>query len=331
MTKDETIARALLDAASASIIPTLVGSILLLATNYLSSPNGSVSIGEPIKIQGSESLYILPIDIVSYRDDSKLAVSFEVDPPLRMSAISSSRPVALSEVATGGYSDKQLLQVEDIPREARTRLFVKTASTPIKTLVSVRNAGEAKLLVDRDYAVKTKTQVIFEGLPIQVFFFFVISFAATFVFDRLFLRPLREGLVRSRNDASDLRELAEKYKDAGSSAELELKKIKADFQDERDAARRERLKVRCLLISRISDLRKELDFWRDTLRSYVVHTGIPRENAEQLLKLIPEKLNTWSTLSGEQDLLSIRVAASMFERGADHIADADLKLGDEIG
>lgn len=50
MSKDETISRTLLNAAASSVIPALASGIILMGANYLSSPNGSVSIGEALKI-----------------------------------------------------------------------------------------------------------------------------------------------------------------------------------------------------------------------------------------------------------------------------------------
>lgn len=259
---------------------------------------------------------MLPIDVVSFRDDDGLTVALEIDPPLRMSDISSSRPVTLTEITSSGHSQRQLLQIKGIPGEARTRFFVRSSPGANKTLIVVRNAREAKLLVDRDYSIKTKIKSITEGLPIQVATFFLLSFAASLLVDRLFLAPLRESLAKSVAETRSLKERASELDEKRSQMQCEMASIKNDIQLEQTKNMQARLGMKCLLTARISDLRKELDFWRDTLRSYIVRNGARMDESDQLIRLISNKLHTWSTLSREQDPDSVLVAAELLERGS---------------
>lgn len=81
---------------------------------------------------------------------------------------------------------------------------------------------------------------------------------------------------------------------------------------QRDAAQR-LTRIRVLLMARLDDYSRELEFWRNTIRKLVLASGEDRKSAEQLLKQVSKSLGTHHTGQYE-DFEALRVAAKLLTR-----------------
>jgi len=314
MTEDDSISRALLDSLAPAALSTFGSAILWFFASYFTAPNGAVSIGQAVPLRGPRNSLVLPIDIVSYRKDERLNVSFEVDPPVPLQSITSSRPVDLIASPDSKASGKQILRVTGIPGEARTRIFVETKLIAQVPYVTVRNSEEAGLVIDRDLTLESRNARIAKALPQMLLIFSLVSYVSFFCAEKLFLQPVRKKLSESMNRAQDLQANLNELKAKTEEAMLQIGNTDDHLKEVKRKEQEDRAKMRYLLLSRISDLKKELEFWRDTLRSHVVHQGGKREGADAIIRLISSRLQTWSTQSSQQDIETIDVVTNLLRK-----------------
>jgi hypothetical protein len=76
-------------------------------------------------------------------------------------------------------------------------------------------------------------------------------------------------------------------------------------------------KLRILLLSRINDYAKELDFWRNTIRSMM-----PKSDAEQIIGTVTDTLKTYGTRRNRLDFEAIKVAAAILRQGERELDEA---------
>ena len=76
------------------------------------------------------------------------------------------------------------------------------------------------------------------------------------------------------------------------------------------------MRIKILLLARLSDYSKELTFWRDTIRKILYSmskTG--KKAAEEVIKEVTATLKTHSTLSeSEDDFETIKMASLLLEK-----------------
>ena len=72
-------------------------------------------------------------------------------------------------------------------------------------------------------------------------------------------------------------------------------------------------RIRLILLARLSDYRRELEFWRDTIRKLVNSQGKSKESADTLINHVTESLRTFGTLSSADDYQTISAYAAMLK------------------
>lgn len=91
-----------------------------------------------------------------------------------------------------------------------------------------------------------------------------------------------------------------------------LKKDAEDLRERLQIVKNQAAKTNVLLHARISDYARELDFWRNTIKSLVVKGGGDMRSSEKIIETITEKLGTYQTSSKSRfNFDYIKVAAEI--------------------
>lgn len=296
--------RALIDALASTLVATLFAGLLTLVAAYFRAPSGALVIGQRMAVPG-RAQFVVPIEIANYRDDEGLELALEVPLGIAPSSISTSRPVQIVGDSIAATGERTLLRVRGLPARSTTRLLVPVDSAVISPDILARNSSGERLEIsyDRDTRSRLARAIgsVFGGVLAYLVAYFVLNFA----FLRWYL-PKHEELKR--------RIAALEHSSATTSDEL---------RRERSVIENRLGRIRTLLLSRIMDLQRELEFWRNTVRRYVLDSGRTVAEADDLLTHVSDQLHTWSTRADAPSTASIRIAAAMLEDG-DRQIDADV-------
>lgn len=99
-------------------------------------------------------------------------------------------------------------------------------------------------------------------------------------------------------------------------AEERIRQMQKELEHSRETADATVARIKVLLIARLSDLSKELSFWRRTMRDLVLQAGGDKRDARELTTAITRSLKTYWASRGEYeaDFEALKVAASLVER-----------------
>jgi hypothetical protein len=131
------------------------------------------------------------------------------------------------------------------------------------------------------------------------------------------------GLGRVKRDLSEARRAVESQKSKIDAALADV-----DFQMRR--AREEHLRIRLLSVARISDYRRELEFWRDTVRRVLYARSESRADREGFLRGVTDALKTHLTnrSSDRRDFDEVVIMAEVIAGGVARRARTR-EVGDE--
>src|ERR1017187_6024895 len=131
------------------------------------------------------------------------------------------------------------------------------------------------------------------------------------------------GLGRVKRDLSEARRAVESQKSKIDAALADV-----DFQMRR--AREEHLRIRLLSVARISDYRRELEFWSDTVRRVLYARSESRADREGFLRGVTDALKTHLTnrSSDRRDFDEVVIMAEVIAGGVARRARTR-EVGDE--
>jgi hypothetical protein len=316
--------RPLFDALASSIIAALVSGAFALLGAYLTAPSGYVVVGGRISMPGASAPSAIPVDIGNYNQSGDIELLLEVPRAVDPSTITSSRPVrVVVDSGTVGASESILLRVSRVAPASVTRLLIPVDTTNGVFSVLPRQTEGTKLDFQTDSSIKFPMAGALGRALATMVVNFVMFFLLSFLSSRYYLPKLEAMTV----EAEALSQRVERLVTQQEKLDIQHESQKKEDQVRMKKLESRTLRIRVLLVSRISDLRRELDFWRDTLRSYVVQTGKPVADADLLIRQVSKQLKTFSTLSDYPDPDLVRISAAMLREG-DALLSRDRSLFD---
>ena len=107
------------------------------------------------------------------------------------------------------------------------------------------------------------------------------------------LLSLKEAEEISRKTGPDEAEIAAERDKAQKETAAELDKLRAEVSTLGNNG----IRLRILLLARLTDHAKELDFWRNTMAKLVLTAGGTKQDVEAINKQITDNLKTFTTRS----------------------------------
>jgi hypothetical protein len=246
--------------------------LLLLNTviNYLMRDFGSVNIGKVIDIKSQ--LY-LPLDIYNYSKKPINGLQMFVPSTTSIQDIVSSLPLRIEEISTtGGLGDTKKIILSDIDPSSVAQLMIPIENGKQNNLISIINSEDLRL------SIVTRAEI--QNPILKAMYGFLGYSIIGSIYWAIFL------YINTRIYESDRKKMIEKI----DSIKEDAKKIEKEFFEYRDAY----VKIRVILLARISEYQKELDFWRDTIRKVVYEVTKNKNDAEKLIDQVSLALKTYS-------------------------------------
>jgi hypothetical protein len=308
----------------------IVTGILSIAVQYWALEHGTVTIGPTINLAGK--LY-MPVDIVNYSSQALEKLRLSVPSATAPDSIVTTRPLNIEPAkdVTGTHTQKRLL-ISGLEARQLTRLLIPIASEGDARLVELLNGAELNLKPVPAANVSYPILIVLRDAAISALFTTVLyTIFVYWLYDRLDRRDrqLKETREETDRQLKEMREELDKFR-ADATAGFDRLRADATAENSRLQANLSTVgnsnsRLRILLLARLADYAKELDFWRNTMAKLVLTAGGSKQDVEAINKQITESLKTFTTRSrAADDFDTITAVASMLHR-AEEVKSSDNK------
>lgn len=259
-----------------------LSALTTIITVYFSDQNGGVVTPQPQNISGTEYNVI---DVINFSDKKIDGLLISIPKALPIDKIISSNPIKYKTIDNiASSTDRTLLELSLIPSKTLTRIMLpSTSRSDNLKLINAEELGLSSDYFESNKFLSTKR------LPLL----FIPSIIVAIMF----------GFFKFYFD-KETTKLKEKL--------VELDKSIHSLNEKIQQASNQSKKARLLLLARIKDYAKELDFWRDTIRKLISNRNNKQE-ANLLFSTVTQKLSTWGTRPESKDFEAISVMAELIK------------------
>ncbi|EMK3392594.1 hypothetical protein V8065_001133 [Vibrio parahaemolyticus] len=255
------------------IISVVVGVFVTFALNlsisYIQLNKGYVLFGEPFT-QQKQTLY--PVDIVNQSKETLKSLQFLVPEKLNIKSILTSRPLIIKELDnTLTSTGQKVIELSGITSESSVRLLIPI-EPPLNSCCELLNFQELNLEKRNDADIENPVSAMFLKAIVNSLVYTVVLSAFSFWMHLKIKNVFKE------------------YKQEIKEIEESVKEYKQGYKELNILYKRQRY----MLLRRINEYSKELNFWRMSIRKQLLGAMTPKEVDEKLLS-VSANLDTRST------------------------------------
>jgi hypothetical protein len=268
------------------IVTFFVSLTLNTLASYFGSDNGIISISRPLTV-GENNITVLSIENYS----SKFIDGIILEIPLGISAanISSDSAVKIADIAPATTQRAGSVKISQISPRHTTAIVVAGTKSSEPNSVRILNASESGLTLQKDDQLQS---LLDQALR--------MAMAASIIQAML----VAVGAYYTSQQREELKKDIEKIHG-------NLDKLRQESRDIRAYS----TKVKILLLGRISDYARELEFWRNFIKENIGSEFVKNRGAEKIFEHVRKSLKTYGTRSTEPDLDAIKIAAGWLRDG----------------
>jgi hypothetical protein len=276
--------RPFLDAFLTATAGAIGAAVLQFGSAFFLADNGLVVIGPPIHI--ANQVY-QTVDASNFSDDLLSGLIFVVPNSVDVNRISSSSPVSIKKAdETAIPNPESRIEVSGLEPRRLTRLLIPLEDQTGLAEIRLLKAASKRLSIERSTELRGRIERIATNVTAGIISTGVLMFVIMYIAGRIFAASDTAFTRRYEEVVRSLDEARERSEDLGKQ-----------ISTTRDAIQR----INLLLMARITDLSKELTFWRDTIRKIIYTSGRSKLDAEEILKLVSSHLGTQSTHGRSDD------------------------------
>ncbi|WP_174732987.1 hypothetical protein [Mesobacillus harenae] len=307
------------------IIPAIFTFIITWTIAYFFANNSLVTVGESIEIK--ENQYLTPININALNNINKLSITIPNE-QLTENQVNSSAPINILRIENNiGVENGSVFEIAKVNSDSTVGLMVETTTMLNSKDIIINKNGNA---VDVRYSSDVvspledqKRQLIINAILYAVIVFALNSWADKRR-DKKILAAKEErdaafkGYEESKADLRSSYEVANKVNEKLlEEKNLEIQNARKEidkFEKELNNFKTDIRKHNILLLARLNDYRKELNFWRNTIRKVIYELPKGEEKAEQFMKTIASSLKTYQTHEKEEyNFETLKILSTMIK------------------
>lgn len=275
----------ILDSIIMTILSAIVSIVITSLVSLLQPTNGSILIGKPSTINNTITV---PVIITNYSSKFIDKLKLFVPASVEMQYISSSSPVEISMSGNNTNKEILILSLSNIPPHTTTFINIPLNNSGESEQIASVNHTETHLTLLSNTVNEFPLWRNLKPALVPMIFYSIVA--------GLIVYLTSNSLEKSRQE----------FRTKMEKADLEFNKQAQDFeiklrnnQQLLDKLEKQSRKVRFYLFARINDYKKELDFWRDTIRKTLYQSTGNDKSAETLISEITDTLKTYNTLRND--------------------------------
>jgi len=302
------------------IITFVISLVLNSISTYITQDQGMVKMGSTMKVNNQE---YLPLDIETYSSKTTNGLLFAIPSVTLVTEIVSSHPLNIEEIpAAIGISDIKYMKLSDIEPSTTVQLLIPITSNQDASLIRLTNQEQLRFSVVRKDEVKSPLNTaVQEALKIATISSLLYGIVLLWMLansekrDKEWKENLensnKEWKERVEKTDKELKADLEKMDHETQEKMTELKRKVSEGEERSENVINQFQRVRLLLLARLSDYGKELDFWRDTIRKILYESKADERTVERIFDQVTKSLKTYSVQEREVDFNAIETLANI--------------------
>ncbi|WP_322009800.1 hypothetical protein [Paraburkholderia sp. J12] len=269
------------------VVTFIVTFVLNVISGYFSGYNGELNISNVLS-DGENSSVI--VSITNYSSKFIDGVTLEIPAGISVKNFRSDSAVRIIDSTPSANLGVGSVKISQITPKHVTTILVSGLGNDSVNSIRLLNASEARLRVKSVNEVNSPlTEAAIPALfvaAIQAIFLTIFSYFS----DKRF----KEAESRIEELRKDLKTAAKEREDLGKRIQKTTTYA---------------TKLKILLLGRISDYSKELEFWRNLIKESLLSSGFKELDHDNLIKLVTDTLKTHGTITSLPELDAIKIAA----------------------
>jgi TolB-like protein len=297
--------KSLTTAILTTIVTFFVMLVLNFVTDWATEDNGVVRIPPPFATSQRRNV---TIDIVNFTRKVQDGLIFSVPSSINLAEADSFPPVQIERVPDSlGTNQALRIRLSGLQPLATTRLLLPyPPGMANAATISLVNASEKRFRVESPTDTPNPNLAILKSAA--------TSAVITAVLYLLFALWLRDQQNRVAALVAQLRLEAEAASQRTKESVTEVMRVQDNMATRINEAHNNHLRVKIVLLARLSDAAKELTFWRDTIRRLLFSKADGFAVPDKLIEEITSELKTHSTRESEPDFDAIKTYAGLLQR-----------------
>lgn len=273
------------------IVPTIVAFMFSLVSTYYNGTS-TITIGQSARVSDK---FITPINISAYKEIDKLKITFPIK--LNEKQISSNVPLYVKSVDNNiGVDNSSTFELTAVSENSSVQLLISTREVINDKNIKINKNGN-NISVNYDSEISNPAQEQLINIIITTVMFFLVLNFVTWLQNK-----------RSDRERLKMEELIDRYANNIEAKARDMNELREDFI----RSKNNNAKVRVLLQAKLNDHKKELSFWRNTIRKILYEIPDGDKKAEKLIGTVTSSLGTYSTNEkNEHDFEALKVAAAL--------------------
>ncbi|MBT2668651.1 hypothetical protein J7J00_24790 [Bacillus sp. ISL-4] len=304
------------------VVAGIFTSISGFAVSYFTDYKSVVTIGESTQV--AKDQFILPVNLSAFDDLNNLRLS--IPGSLTEKQIKSNKPINIKVVTSNlGTTNGTVFEIKKLPLDSNTELVLLTnKQLNDKEIIVYGNGNKVnvKYANEMENPIKAQVKTIITNAVMYAILLGGIYYLANRRQDKkikAFEEERDEKIKEVRENHEDIQKLMDFREETLNKAmednKISMEKLGAKFGESEKTL--EKLKIdskksQILLLAKLNDYRKELNFWRDTIRKIIYQLPNGDSKAEQLIKIVSKSLKTYQTHEKqEHDFEALKVLSKM--------------------
>ncbi|MEG2919096.1 MAG: hypothetical protein RR851_14320 [Clostridium sp.] len=315
--------RKLKEAIVITVVTFVMTSFLNILLSNFTFDRGYVRVGNLTEAEKGE--YIMSIDVINFSNENLDKIRIKIPQDINIGKVKTSEPLNLNKINNNvGYETVSIYEIDRIPEKKQVTLnIILNNKIDIEDIVIDKNSNKISVEypddINSSLAEKQLKQLLIYSITVS--FIFGISVYILLYINEKKIKKLKESRAEDKDyheeKMKDLVELKEQYKDYWEEKDKEVKEImkkmeslNKEITDIKVASKKREL----LCLSRIKDYKKELDFWRDTIRKVFYKSQNKKIDPEAIFDEVTNNLKTYQTKNKNcEDFDMIKVMSNIIK------------------
>lgn len=256
------LARIVIEAA----IPVIVGLLFTVVVQWFTMESAIVNVSSSAELDGQ---YLTVVSVQNLKKETLSGLSLYIDSEIDILDMRSSDGFDLHQ---------HYIEPDSIPPKSNYTLTIWTEQPILK----------GQIIAESDYKISINSAESSTPFIIQILWAIGVSGVVMIIGSSFTLWLSNRRIMQVQNH---IREVDEKSKESIAEAAKLSKQLDVQKKERKQALN----EIRLYYWARISDLQKELSFWRDTVRKMLYNSQNEFQTADEVIETVTSTLETYTT------------------------------------
>ena len=247
-------------------IPVIIGLLFTVAVQWLAMESAIVNVSASAELDGQ---YLTVVSVQNLKEETLPGLSLYVDSEIDILDMRSS---------DGFNLHQHYIESDSISPKANYTFTIWTEQPILK----------GQIIAESDYKISMNSAERNTPFIVQILWTIGVAGIVMIIGSSFTLWFSKRRIRQVQNNIREVEEKSEK-------ASAEVEKLSSKMDDQKEQSTKAINELRLYYFARISDLQKELSFWRDTVRKMLYNSQHEFQTADKVIDTVTSTLKTYTT------------------------------------